>query len=85
MGNPKGGLLSEEKTEDVLVVLACMGATPDLPCALDKHWHHGEWHQLLGADTVCVTGLPEGAGLLAMSIICLCLNPETEKRRPNKE
>lgn len=37
--------------------------------------------------TLCVTGLPEGAGSLAMSpiaIICFCLNPETEKLFPNK-
>lgn len=64
-----------------------MAAMPDLPCVLDERWHHCEWHHLPGADTVCVTGLPEGAGSLAMSsttIICLCLNPGTEKWHPNK-
>lgn len=69
------------------VVLARMAAMPNLPCVLDKHWQHGEWHHLPGAGTVCVTGLPEGAGSLSMSsgvLICLCLNPETEKCSPKK-
>lgn len=65
-----------------------MASVPDLPCALDKHWHHSEQHHPPGADTVWVSRLPKGAGSLATSstaIIFLWLNPETEKYHPDKQ
>lgn len=60
---------NKEKIEDVLVVLACMAAMPDLPCVLDKHWHHSEWHHLPGVDTVCFR-VPRGSRFISHVSYC---------------
>lgn len=67
------------------MVLVWMAEMPDLPCVLQKHWHRSEWHHLPGAGTVCVYRALRGSKFIIPVIICLCLNPETEKRCFNEE